>query len=88
MRDAEELWGKPRGNGKNEGEFRGCEGARELLKSWGQYLGELWRHNLGVPSPPHPRPTAFLGKEKGETLTFAMYERGSESDVLHKYKIS
>lgn len=33
MRDVEELWGGPGGNGENEGEFRGCEGAGELLKS-------------------------------------------------------
>lgn len=32
MRDVE-LWGGPRGNGENEGEFKGYEGVGELLKS-------------------------------------------------------
>lgn len=40
MRDAEELWGGPRGNGENEGELRRWAGA-EVLESWGRYLGEL-----------------------------------------------
>lgn len=47
MRGAEKLWGRPRESGETcEGKPRGCEGA-EVLKRWGQYLGELGKHNLG-----------------------------------------
>lgn len=64
MRDAEELWGRPRGSRENEGESRERENVGELLKSWRQYLGELRRHNLECVFP------WCCWEGKGGTLTF------------------
>lgn len=62
MRDAEELWGRPRGCGENEDESRRCEGVGELLKSWGPYLGKLGKHNLE-----RIFPVVLLGRKRKET---------------------
>lgn len=72
MRDAEELWGRPRGCGENEDESRRCEGVGELLKSWGPYLGELGKHNLE-----HIFPwCCWEGKERKLTFIELCYVRG------------
>lgn len=71
MRDAEELWGGPSGDGESEGESRGCDCAGGLLKSWRRYQGQLGRPNLG--SFP---PRGFAGKEKEEKWTFIERLRG------------
>ena len=71
MRDAEELWGGPSGDGESRGESRGRDCAGGLLKSWRQYLGQLERPNLGSFFP-----RGFPGKEKEEKWTFIKHLRG------------
>lgn len=71
MRDAEELWGGPSGDGESRGESRGRDCAGGRLKSWRQYLGQLGRPNLGSFS------RGFLRKRKrnGRLLSVCCVEK-------------